>query len=169
MTQSFPDGLSQRNLDGRGRASLLSLILLAGLMAAGLAGLFGGQPSTTWRADGEATLKVKTPTVLRNGMIFETIVEVRPKQPVDNLVIGVSDPLWRNMTINTMIPAASEESYMNGFRRFAFGELDQGDTLRFKIDGQTNPSLLGGTSGVIAVFDGEKELTSIAIKMKVLP
>jgi len=137
-------------------------------MAAGLAGLFGG-PSRTIQAEGEADLKVKTPTVLRNGMIFETIVEVRLKQPVDNLVIGVAGSLWQDMTINTMIPAAGEESYMNGFRHFAFGEFDQGDTFRFKIDGQINPPLFDGNFGVIAAFDDKRKLTSIPVNIEVLP
>src|SRR5690554_1229986 len=118
MTQSFPDGLSQRNLEARAWPSALSFILLACLMLAGLAGVFGGQPSTTKQVEGEAILKVTTPTVLRNGMFFETIVEVHLQQPVEDLVIGVSDPLWQDITVNTMIPAAGEESYKDGSHRF---------------------------------------------------
>src|SRR5690554_873124 len=71
MTQSFPDGLSQRNLEARAWPSALSFILLACLMLAGLAGVLGGQPSTTKQVEGEAILKVTTPTVLRKGMFFE--------------------------------------------------------------------------------------------------
>jgi len=171
MAQSFPDGLSERNINGHSRASFLTLFILTALMIAGLIGLLGGHSAQTERAEGEVLLKVTAPPVLRNGMFFETIVEVQAKQPLGNLVIGVSAPLWREMTINTMIPAAAEEGYMNGFHRFAFGKVDRGDVFRFKIDGQINPTptLLGGTSGVIAAFDDEKKLTAIPIEMKVLP
>ena len=163
MAQSFPDGLSERNINGHSRASFLTLFILTALMIAGLIGLLGGHSAQTERAEGEVLLKVTAPPVLRNGMFFETIVEVQAKQPLGNLVIGVSAPLWREMTINTMIPAAAEEGYMNGFHR--------GDVFRFKIDGQINPTptLLGGTSGMIAAFDDEKKLTAIPIEMKVLP
>ena len=170
MSKPFPDGLSQRNIDSRGGAGWLAPVLLTALMAAGLAGMFGGQPSPVKQVAGQAvTLKVTAPDLLRNGLIFETTIEVRARQPVNDLVIAVSDTLWRDMTINSMIPAASEESYENGFRRFSFGELKPGDVFRFKIDGQINPPLTGGTSGVIAVFDGERKLTSTPISMKVLP
>ncbi|CCW19281.1 hypothetical protein EBBID32_36470 [Sphingobium indicum BiD32] len=58
------------------------------------------------------------PDTLRNGMAFETIVEVTPRRPVGDLVIAMSDGLWREMTINTMMPAAGEESHKDASHRF---------------------------------------------------
>ena len=87
----------------------------------------------------------------------------------DDLVIAISAPLWRQMTINTMIPAASEESYSQGAQRFSFGKLEAGDSFRFKIDGQINPSLFAGTRGEIAVLDGDRRIVGTPVTMKVLP
>jgi len=114
-------------------------------------------------------MSVRTPETLRNGMAFETIVEVTPQRPIGDLVIAVSDGLWREMTINTMIPAAGDESHRSGFHRFSFGETKPGETLRFKIDGQINPPLFAGTSGEVVALDGERRLASVPVMIKVLP
>lgn len=170
MQERFPDGLSRNNIERSGGANPAPLLLLLVLLGAGLFGMFGGQPNASIQTTrGATTLKVTAPQILRSGMIFETIVEVSSRQSVDNLVIGISDPLWREMTINTMIPAAEEEENKNGFHRFSFGRLEAGDTFRFKIDGQINPPLLAGTKGMFVAFDGEGEIISAPVAVKVLP
>jgi len=169
--EGYPNGISQRNIAGSRRGPrAVPLLLLCALMAAGLAGALGGQPSPVVRSSHDGTtLSVKAPHILRNGLFFETVIEVRSRQPVDDLVIAVSDQLWRDMTINTMIPAASEESYKQGFHRFSFGKLDAGEALRFKIDGQVNPPLFAGTRGEIAAYDGDRKLVGTQVSMRVLP
>lgn len=170
MPQSAPDGISKDNERSSGGPSPLPILFLGAILAAGLGGLYGGQsdPVREVRADG-TTLSVRAPATLRNGMFFETVIEVTPTRPVDDLVIAVSDGLWREMTINTMIPAAQEESHAHGNQRFSFGKAAPGDTLRFKIDGQVNPPLFAGTSGEITVFDGERKLVGLPVRMRVLP
>lgn len=166
----FPDGISPRNFVGSRSANPLPPLFLGAILLAGLAGLFGGKPDMTRRIDStDARLTVKAPVVIRNGMFFETLVEVRARRPIAQLVIAISDPLWRQMTINTMIPAASEESYSDGAQRFTFDSLDAGDTFRFKVDGQINPSLLIGNRGDITILDGERRLVSMPVTVKVLP
>lgn len=169
--KDFPDGIARRNIAGvKGFNPLLPLLLLAALMIAGLVGLLGGKPDMVRRVNADAAaLTVRAPSVIRNGMFFETIVEVQAHRPVDDLVIAISAPLWRQMTINTMIPAASEESYSQGAQRFSFGKLEAGDSFRFKIDGQINPSLFAGTRGEIAVLDGDRRIVGTPVTMKVLP
>lgn len=170
MTAPAPDGITPEHERSRGKPSPLPILFLGAVLAAGLAGLYGGQsdPVREVRADG-TTLSIRVPTTLRNGMFFETVVEVSSERPIDDLVIGVSDGLWREMTINTTIPTAQEESYSHGFQRFSFGETAAGDRLRFKIDGQVNPPLFAGTRGEVAAFDGERKLVGLPIHMRVLP
>ena len=167
----YPNGISQRNIVGSRRGPRTApLLLLCALMGAGLAGALGGQPSPVVQSKHDGTtLSVKAPHILRNGLFFETVIEVKSHQPVDDLVIAVSDQLWRDMTINTMIPAASEESFKQGFHRFSFGRLDAGEALRFKIDGQVNPPLFAGTQGEIAAYDGDRKLVGTPVTMRVLP
>ncbi len=170
MQISAPDGISKEHETSSRRANPWPLLLLTAIMAAGLAGLFVGQPGIVRRdANDAVSMQVSTPETLRNGMAFETIVEITPHRKIDNLVIAVSDGIWREMTINTMIPAAAEENHKGGFHRFAFGPTESGETMRVKIDGQINPPLFAGTSGEIAVLDGETGLASVPVEVKVLP
>lgn len=169
-----PDGINPVQLEpssGRdNRANPLPLLILAALMVVALLGLLGGQPDRIRRVESDAAvISVRSPAVLRSGMFFETVVEVTAKRPVDNLIIALSDGLWRQMTVNSMIPAAEEEKQSGGFFRFAFGKLEQGETLRFKIDGQINPPLFAGTRGEIVALDGKIRLAGLNIAMKVRP
>lgn len=170
MEQNLPDGLSQNNIDGGRRPSNLLLLILAVMLGAGLGGMLGGQPDKVSRQDSsEAILSVRAPRILRNGVFFETVVEIRPKRPVENLTIAVSDSLWHEMTINTTLPSAENEEYRDGSRRFSFGKVAAGETFRFKVDGQINPPLFAGTRGEIAGFDGEQRLATVPVRMTVLP
>ncbi|WP_293977194.1 hypothetical protein [Sphingomonas sp.] len=170
MEAQAPDGITQEHESNSRRANPWPLILLAVLLGAGLTGLFGGQPAIVRQASNDlVSLSVRTPETLRNGMAFETIVEVTPHRPIDDLVIAVSDGLWREMTINTMIPAAGDESHKSGFHRFSFGEAEPGETFRFKVDGQINPPLFAGTSGAVLALDGERRLAAVPVRIKVLP
>lgn len=170
MAAQPPDGITQEHESNSRRANPWPLILLALLLGAGLTGLFGGQPPVVRQASNDmVALSVRTPETLRNGMAFETVVEVTPHRPIGDLVIAVSDGLWREMTINTMIPAAGEESHKSGLHRFSFGEVEPGETFRFKVDGQINPPLFAGTSGEVVALDGERRLASVPVRIKVLP
>jgi hypothetical protein len=172
---SFPDGIAESHVDpatgtGRGRRRWLALILLSALMIAALLGLFGGGKTRPVLATSDtAALEVRTPRVIRNGEFFETQVRVTARAPIDKAVIAVDTTLWRDMTINAMIPAPSEESFKDGAFRFDYGPLKPGDTLDIKIDGQINPPLFAGTRGSVAVLDGERQLAAIPLDITVLP
>ncbi len=90
----------------------LGLALLAILMATAMAGLLGGAPSPRFHARAaQAILSVKTPVRLRSGLFFEQTVEVRARKPIDDAVIGIGAPLWQDITINSMIPAARRRGF----------------------------------------------------------
>ncbi|WP_144037732.1 hypothetical protein [Sphingopyxis sp. KK2] len=151
-------------------ASPISFLILAAIVVFALSGLAGGQPSPLRSKDfGAARLEVKTPSVIRNGEFFETRIRIEATSDISNVVLAVSPSLWTDMTINTMIPAAAEESFKGGAYRFSYGELRAGETLVVKIDGQINPPLFAGTEGEIALFDGDRRLGGMPLHIKVLP
>jgi hypothetical protein len=151
-------------------ASPISFVILAAIIVFALSGLAGGQPSPLRSEDfGAARLEVKTPSVIRNGEFFETRIRIEATRDISNVVLAVSPSLWTDMTINTMIPAGAEESFKGGAYRFSYGALRAGETLVVKIDGQINPPLFAGTRGEIALFDGERRLGGMPLKIKVLP
>lgn len=170
MAAQARDGITQEHESNSRRANPWPLILLVILLGAGLIGLFGGQPAIVRHASNDmVAISVRTPETLRNGMAFETIVEVTTQRPLGDLVIAVSDELWREMTINTMIPAAKEESHQSGSHLFSFGRVEPGDTFRFKVDGEINPPLFAGASGEVVALDDERRLIAVPVRIKVLP
>ncbi|MFL9840309.1 hypothetical protein ABS767_04980 [Sphingomonas sp. ST-64] len=168
----YPDGIAPSHAAPRGGAwrRWVAVVLLGALMLAALLGLFGGGKDRPLRARAPAAaLEVATPRVIRNGEFFEMRVRVTARQPVGKTVLAVPAGLWRDMTINTMIPAAGKESAQDGEFRFDYGALEPGETLDIKIDGQINPPLFAGTRGRIAIRDDTRELVAIPLEITVLP
>lgn len=169
---TYPDGIDPAHAEPRGGRwrRWVAITLLATVMLAALFGVFGGGKVRPIVADTPAArLEIATPRVIRNGMFFETRVQITARRPVDQAVVTVSRSLWRDMTINTMTPAPGEEQFKDGAFRFDYGPLKAGETLDIKIDGQINPPLFAGTRGQIALFDGERELAATPLHITVLP
>ncbi len=156
--------------DSRIPRGSLCLLLLTMMMFAAICGMFGGKASP-WieRSTSSGMLAIKTPVILRSGMLFEQHVRVKTLAPQDDLVIGVGGPLWQDMTINSMLPAPDKEMSRRGELRFHFGPARAGDVLDVKIDGQVNPPLTGGTKGRISWYDGERAIAAIPLQLRVLP
>lgn len=170
----WPDGLSPPHLEApapvRRHASPLSVILLGGLLLAALLGTFGGgEPPTLVLAGEGAELAVTGPQVLRNGEFFETAVVITPRSDAADLTLALDATLLRDLTQNSMLPAAAEEGFEAGAFRFHYGPVKAGEVLEIKMDFQINPALLGGTRGDIAAFDGSRELARLPYRIEVRP
>lgn len=168
-----PDGVLEEQTRSRlwdRHASPAAILLLGGILAFAFAGLAGGQPSPTIHGEfGTARLSVKTPTILRNGEFFESQIEIAPDIPLADAQLGIGSSLWRDITINSMIPAASEERFEQGEYRFSYGAIGANETLSVKIDGQINPPLFAGTAGDIALYDGDRFVGRLKLEIRVLP
>lgn len=173
MDQSrvFPDGIDRHNLDEvRPGWNWLSLLVLSAVMLAALLGVFGGGKTRPLVATGAAAqLTVTTPRTIRNGEFFEMRVRIAAKQPIGKAVLVVPATLWRDMTVNTMIPAAAEEKAEGGRFQFHYGAMQAGDVLDVKIDGQINPPLFAGTAGAIELADDRRTIVAVPLTIRVLP
>ena len=137
-------------------------------MVLGLTGLLGRE--AVWRAETNGvTLEVHTSEIIRNGEFFEMRVSVASDHALDDLVIGVEDGLWADMTVNTMIPAAADEASADGEFRFTFAELEANTPFLLKVDLQVNPDIVAGNDGAVTVYDGQEPLTSTDVSIRVLP
>jgi hypothetical protein len=168
----YPDGIDERHVrplaGWRRHASPLSLAVFGAVVVLALTGLLGHERQ--WEAQGGTTnLRVHMPEIIRNGEFFEMRVTVEAAEPISELVIGIDQALWEDMTVNTLIPAATDETSEDGEYRFTFAELAAGTPFLFKVDLQVNPDILGGNEGVVTVHDGEAELTRVGVKIAVLP
>ena len=170
---SCPQGIDASHIDAKGwhrHASPASVLALGLLLAAALAGAFGGQPHPTRTVTtSSARITLQLPERIRNGMFFEMRAQVETKRPFADLTLAVSSTYWRDLTINTMIPGPAEEKSENGLYRFSYGPIDANQTLTIKFDGQINPPLFGGTQGDLLLMDGDAVVATIPVKMRVLP
>ena len=169
---SYPQGIEEQHgtAPHHRYASWWRLGILALILGVALSGLLGGAPAPTMRAAGDgASLTLTTPERLRNGMFFETRLTVEAKRPIADAVIAIPPSLWRDLTINTFIPAPTKEEFVDGEYRFHFGPVEAGEPLGVKIDGQINPARWGSSSGRIRLFDGEAEVVALPVELKVMP
>lgn len=168
----FPDGIGEDNVRPvaawRRHASPLGLVAFGSVVVLAFAGLLGHERTWDAAANG-AGLEVHTSEIIRNGEFLEMRVRVEATEDIDELVIGVEDGIWEDITVNTMIPAAAEEENLDGETRFTFAKLAGGSELLLKIDLQVNPDILGGNAGRVTVYDGEEELVATDISITVLP
>lgn len=167
-----PDGIGEDQIrpaeDWRRHASPLSLLVFGSVIVLGLTGLLGHERTFVAEANG-VELSVHSPEIIRNGEFFEIKIGVESSRPIDELVIGVADALWVDMTVNTMIPAATEEEHVDGEFRFTFAELEPNAAFLFKIDLQVNPDIVGGNDGAVTVYDGDQALATADVSITVLP
>ena len=151
-------------------ASPVALLILGSLLLFAAFGGAGGQPSPRTTAQfGLAEMHVKMPAVIRNGEFFEAVVDIEAGAPLTDATLAVEADLWRYTTLNPMIPAATEEKFVDGDFRLSYGPLEAGEILRIKIDGQINPPLFAGNSGAIALYDGERLIGTRRFDVRVLP
>lgn len=171
---AFPDGLDASHAKAvkgmRAHASPLAFFMLGGLMVTAMTGVLGGSPAPVTVVNApSASLQVKLARPLRSGLVFETHIRVVARRAIAKPVIGIDAPLWRDLTINSQIPAAADESFKEGQFRFDYAALKAGDTLDIKIDGQTNPPLVGHLAGAITLLDDDTRLAEVRVSIPVLP
>jgi hypothetical protein len=147
----------------------MSILVLGAVVAFGLSGFAGSRSATKALANDAVELSVRTPEIVRNGEILETVIDVRPRRRIGKLVVAVEAGLWRELTVNSTVPAAADEAFEDGFFRFSFAALPAGQSFIFKIDQQINPALGGRNRGRIVVLDDKETLAELPLQLTVLP
>jgi hypothetical protein len=168
----YPDGIGPDHLvaDISFVRRWLPLGVLGAVLGLSLTGMLGGLPNPVIaRSSSAAELAMKAPQVLRNGEFFEIRLTVEARETIARPVVAVSASYFRDLTINSQIPAPSEEGFADGFFTFEFSPLQTGDMLEIKIDGQVNPPLVGVNRGLVELRDDERVLTRLEPALRVLP
>jgi len=148
----------------------LAVLVLGGTLIAALSGILGGGAARH--------VEVRRPAVggelvydpiVRSGNWYETTVSVRPAADVKDLTVAVDDPLWQDMSIDTLAPDAESAESVDGRFRYHFGEVEAGKPFRLKLNGQIQPGMLRRQSGRIHVLDGDRTLLEFPVTLTVLP
>jgi hypothetical protein len=166
----WPDGLEDRHAapPAKRHALPVGLVVLSVVMAAALLGM-AGREGTASASGGGVRLEWHAPTVIRNGEFLEMRITLQASEEIPRPVLGVDASIWEDLTINTFIPAAVDESSRDGEFRFEFAPMGAGTSQLVKVDAQINPDTLGGNAGVVTVYDGDEELVSLPVQIEVLP
>jgi hypothetical protein len=167
----LPDGIEPAHIDPASTRSIIwyrvgaiGIVVLAAIW-----GLVGGGPTPRIaRHSPSLSLDLHFPNPIRNGMFVEWRIDVFAREPVEDLVISIPANLWRDMTINTLVPAAEKERSQNGEFLFHFGTLKAGEKFSLKMDGQLNPARTNGQKGTIKVLDGSRLLIAEHVTMDVI-
>lgn len=170
----LPDGIGREHFERdqgvKRHASVVSIVVLGCLLALALSGVLGGGFNAKLStSNSRVVLTYRGPTVIRNGMFFEAHAIVTAKQPIKKLVVAVDQSLIHDLTMNSMVPQAGDETFKDGAFRFSYDKLDMGESFDIKFDFQINPSLFAGTAGRISVYDDKTLLAELPLTITVLP
>ena len=169
---AFPDGIDEEATKSRGssRVVLTRFVIFAIVLSLAMVGFFGGGGVRSRSVETPAArLSLEAAERIRNGNYFEARIGVVARAPIAQPVIAVPVALWRDSTINSLIPEPESSSFQDGEYRFRFAPLGPGESLKFKIDGQINPALYGRLAGDYRLLDGDRELARIESKLTVIP
>jgi len=174
MQPAFPDGISEEHLalprQSTIHATWIGLLVLGAILVASLFGVFGGHRNDTLGQTANGVdLRVSTPRTLRNGEFFEIRVDIAAQRPIAEPALAISVGSFHDLTINTTMPAPTGEKADEDAFLLEYDPLAPGDTLTVKIDGQSNPTLVGGTKGRLEVRDGDTVLAAVPLSIRVLP
>jgi hypothetical protein len=168
-----PDGIEPKHIHEAGGSVVrrwpFGLAGLGVLLALAFFGVYGNEERLTGSGS-EVQLVVQGPGRIRNGEFFEMALNVGTRRDIRDLVVLIGADLWRDVTVNTLLPDPAEHGFRDGSYAFRFGPLGAGESLRIKVDGQINPSHApSANEDTIEIADGDTTLVTINYAMEVLP
>jgi hypothetical protein len=163
----------RRNRDRAGRHEVpirRALLLLIGLfLVAGLLNVFGQRPATSEAAAPEASLKVYAPDRVRGGLYYQARFTVTARQDVKDATLVLNSGWAEGITINTIEPSPIGEASRDGKLVLELGHVPAGTSYILYLQLQINPTNVGHRSQDVALYDGDKFLTSVDRTVTVFP
>jgi hypothetical protein len=154
-------------LEVRTRRVLLTLVAL--LLIAGLANVFGQRPSTSTAGVSAATLSVYAPTHVRGGLYYEARFHIQAHAELKNATLVLDTGWLEGMTINTIEPGPVSEGSRNGKLVLELGHVRAGQRYLLYMQLQVNPTNVGHRSQRVQLYDGDTLITSISRTITIFP
>jgi hypothetical protein len=146
------------------------LLAVGGLLALGLANVFGQRERSDLAVGPAAQLEVSAPTRVRGGLFFQGRFRIHATRLIRHATL-VLDPGWQEqLSINTIEPSPIGEASRDGRLALDFGALHPGDTVVARIQFQVNPAqFFVRRSQDVELADGEERLLSVDRTLTVFP
>jgi len=163
-----------RHVELRGRAAepwwrRAVIALLALVVLAALAGVFG-QPEQTARAQSQAaTLSVRAPEQIRGGLFFQGRLDIVARERIakPRVVLG---PAWtEELQLNTLEPAPASETSSAGRLELEYDPVQAGDHLTVWMQFEANPLGMGSRDRSVTLLDGDLALVHVPGKLTSWP
>ena len=154
-----PEGLERKQhveLAGRNVESWLrrfGLFLLAGVIAVGLANLFGQATGETSVENDAARLTLRAPGAVRSGLFYQVMFRVDARRELKEPAI-VLDPGWvEGFTINSYQPDPVEWRHRNGRNVLLYPPIRAGGHLIARLQYQVNTTAVGSRTQNVVLED----------------
>jgi hypothetical protein len=172
--ERLPDLIdAERHVELRSRrapiARRIFLALLTVFVAAALAGVFGQRPSSSQANGPAATLRVRSPTSLRGGLIYQARFDVAARRRLQAPKLVLDTGWVEGLTINSTEPQPSNEVTRNGRIVLGFDSLNAGERLTFWIQYQVNPTTVGHRDQGVELDDGTTPIARLERDTTVFP
>lgn len=145
------------------------LLLLAAVVVAGLANLFGQRPATSSASASAARLSVYAPKRARSGLVYAARFRVDARQALKDATL-VLWPGWAEQyTVNGLAPQPVTEGSDNGKLIFGFGHVAAGHHLTFWLSLQINPTNIGHRPQRVQLYDGKQLIATVNRTITIFP
>jgi hypothetical protein len=146
-----------------------TLVAFGVVVALALAGVFGQRGTTEAARGPRATLSVAAPDTVRGGLFFQARIEIRALEAIDHprLVLGRG---WiEGLQVNSIEPAAMQESSRDGLVVLSYDRLAAGDRMTVWAQFQVNPTQPGRRDFSVELDDAETPVARVSRKITVMP
>lgn len=163
----LPQGIDlsrHRDFEGKQAGQWLRhgfLVLLTLFVVAALFNAFGAKPQTEEASAAAGTLRVTAPERIRGGLLYQARLEIHANEAIGAPTL-VFDKGWiEETTINTLEPEPAETTSDARHLKVRYPPLEPGRDLTVFISLQANPNNVGTHNADVALYDADREISSI--------
>lgn len=162
-----------RDLVGRRHehwARRIAVAVLVVFVALAAANAFGQAPQTSTAASPAARMSVSTPSRIREGLIFQTRVDLTVARTVKKPTLVLSGGWFDGITLNSIEPVPTAQSPAGTGVAMAFPALAAGDHTIVWLQWSANPTNLAWQRGLqMQLRDGSNVLLTMHRTVTVFP
>jgi hypothetical protein len=173
-----PEGLTlERHRDLRGRewrrtavTRWFALVALVVFVLLALGNRMGQQADTAHFGNAAVAVTVVTPSTLREGLIFQTHVELTAHTAIRKPTIALDHGWLDGFTLNSVNPAPVDQSPSHGGSTYVYPPLAAGQSMSVWFEWSVNPTVVAwDRPQLLTVDDGTSVLASHPSSITVLP